>query len=107
MTPATPALKASDMRKPLGILTCAVLLMLAASPASAQNEDISSPKLRIGWDEFKKLYDTKETVVVDVRGADAVEQGHIPGSRSIPLADVERHAEELKKLKKPVVLYCA
>ena len=78
-----------------------------AGAASAQTEDTSSPALRIAWDEFKTLYDKNEAVVVDVRGADAYEAGHVPGSRSIPLDQVEQHVEELKKLKKPIVLYCA
>jgi phage shock protein E len=45
--------------------------------------------------------------VVDVRGTDAFEAGHIPGALSVPLAEVERRAAELKDLKKPIVLYCA
>ena len=84
------------------------LVILAAAGTSAfQTDDTSSPKLRIAWDEFKKLYDDKAVVVVDVRGADSYAGGHIPGSRSIPLSEVSQHAEELKKLKKPVVVYCA
>ena len=72
-----------------------------------QEEDINSPKLRIGWDEFKKLYDEKKIVVVDVRDQGGFEAGHIPGSRLVPLDEVEKRAADLKKLKKPVVTYCA
>jgi len=72
-----------------------------------QEEDINSSKLRIGWDEFKKLYDEKKIVVVDVRDQGAFEAGHIPGSRLVPLDEVETRAADLKKLKKPVVTYCA
>ena len=90
-------------------LTIAVGLMtlMISGAAAFQTDDISSPKLRIAWDEFKKLYDDKATVVVDVRGPDAYIAGHIPGSRSIPLDEIGRHADELKKLNKPIVLYCA
>lgn len=82
-------------------------LLLGGGAAAAQTEDTSSPKLRIGWDEFKKLYDDKAAVVIDVRSADAFEAGRIPGSRSIPLDQVQEQVEELKTVGKPIVLYCA
>jgi rhodanese-related sulfurtransferase len=80
---------------------------LNSSVGRSQEVDVSSPKLRIGWEEFKKLYDAKKVVVVDVRDKGAFEAGHIPDSRSVPLDEVERRAAELKKLKKPIVTYCA
>jgi rhodanese-related sulfurtransferase len=89
------------------MLMMAAALVLGCSGAVAQEDDISSPKLRIGWDEFKKLYDENKVVVVDVRGEAAYQTGHIPGARSIPLGDVEKRIVELKKLKKPIVTYCA
>lgn len=85
----------------------AAALVLSCSGATAQQDDIYSPKLRIAWDEFKKLYDDKKVVVVDVRGEGAFETGHIPGARWVHLDDVEKRIPELKKLKKPIVTYCA
>jgi rhodanese-related sulfurtransferase len=76
-----------------------------AVPLLAQ--DLSSPKLRVEWAEFKKLYDAQAAVVVDVRGSEAYEAGHIPGAMNVPLEDVERRSGELKKLSKPILLYCA
>lgn len=78
-------------------------------PASAglQDDELASPKLRIQWTEFKKLYDSKRAVVIDVRSAPSFEAGHIPGARSIPLDQIEQSAAELKKLGRPIVLYCA
>ena len=77
-------------------------------PASAapQADELASPKLRIEWTEFRKLYDSKRAVVIDVRGDPSFEAGHIPGARSVPLDQIERRAAELKKLGKPIVLYC-
>lgn len=72
-----------------------------------QEDDLSSPRLRIPWEEFKPLYDAKKVVVVDVRDAASFQAGHIPGARSVPLDDVEKRAAELKKLQKPIVTYCA
>jgi len=85
----------------------ATMCALNSSVGRSQEVDVSSPKLRIGWEEFKKLYDAKKVVVVDVRDKGAFEAGHIPDSRSVPLDEVERRAAELKKLKKPIVTYCA
>ena len=93
------------MKRTVGAIAC--LLSLAVSGSAFQNEDISSPTLRISWDEFKTLHDKQETVVIDVRPAEAYELGHIPGARSIPLDQIAQRTEELKTIKKPIVLYCA
>jgi rhodanese-related sulfurtransferase len=94
------------MRRRLFVLVAA-MCALSCSVGLGQEDDVSSPKLRIGWDEFKKLYDEKKVVVVDVRDLGSFEAGHIPGSRLVPLDEVEKRAADLKKLKKPVVTYCA
>jgi rhodanese-related sulfurtransferase len=83
------------------------LSALGCSGAVAQEDDIYSPKLRIPWEEFKKLQDHENVVVVDVRDAGSFQTGHIPDARSIPLDDVEKRIPELKRVKKPIVTYCA
>jgi rhodanese-related sulfurtransferase len=89
-------------------LAAALVCVAVATPlAGMQAEDFSSPKLRIAWSEFKKLYDDNKAVVIDVRSADAFEGGHIPGSRSVPLEQVASRVDELKKLNRPIVVYCA
>ena len=88
-------------------LVVASSLAVSASPPRTQGDDLASPKLRIDWTDFKKLYDSKQVVVVDVREANSFAAGHIPGARSVPLNQVEGRAAELKKLGKPIVLYCA
>ena len=91
-------------RSLIALAVCAVALV---APALAAQDDLASPKLRIEWSEFKKLYDDRKGVVVDVRDEAAFEAGHIPGAMSVPLDEVERRAAELKKLAKPILLYCA
>jgi 3-mercaptopyruvate sulfurtransferase SseA len=91
-------------------LLALVAPLLWATPAAAQgppDDQLASPKLRIEWADFKKLYDTKGVIVVDVRETPSFEAGHIPGARSIPLDKIEARAAELKKLGKPIVAYCA
>jgi rhodanese-related sulfurtransferase len=86
------------------IVACAALI---TPMAAMQADDLASPKLRIAFDEFKKLYDQNKAVVIDVRSAEAFEAGHIPGSRSVPLDQVESRVSELRKLNRPIVVYCA
>ena len=94
----------SMVTRAAALLALVLLLPLAAA---AQGEDISSPDLRVGWDEFKKLYDSRKVEVIDVRGDAAFEAGHIPGARSVPLDQVGAQAAALRKLGKPLVVYCA
>jgi rhodanese-related sulfurtransferase len=85
-----------------------VLAVLLVTPlARAQDDELASPTLRISWDDFRKLYDADDLILIDVRSGDSFEAGHIRGARSIPLADVEKKIAELRRLRKPIVLYCA
>jgi 3-mercaptopyruvate sulfurtransferase SseA len=61
---------------------------------------------RVTVDELKKLMASDKVLVLDVRGAEAYKDAHIPGSVSIPLADIEKHLDELKSAKKAIVTYC-
>ena len=79
----------------------------ASTPNVAGGVDSSSAKLRIEWTDFNKLHAASGAVVVDVRGAAEYEAGHIPGAWSIPVDQVEKRVAELKKLNKPIVVYCA
>lgn len=94
------------MKRVLVLLLPALVLLTAQSFAQPEDE-LLSPKLRITWEQFKKQYDEGKVVVVDVRDAGSFAAGHIPNARSIPLPQIEKRAAELKKLKKPIVLYCA
>jgi len=62
---------------------------------------------RITVDELKKLVDTDQVLVLDVRAADAYREAHIPGALPAPLADLGKYVEMLKAAKKPIVTYCA
>ena len=54
-----------------------------------------------------QLMNREDAVVVDLRPAADFAKGHILGSRSIPLAELEKRAGDLDKYKaKPVIIYC-
>ena len=83
------------------------VFLAGAAPVAGQADDSSSLEPRVGWDEFRKLYDAKKVEVIDVRSAEAYQAGHVPGARSVPLDEVEKHLDALRKPGKPLVMYCA
>jgi 3-mercaptopyruvate sulfurtransferase SseA len=93
----------------LSVAVCVLLTSVCPARGAAQQEeeDTSSPALRIEWAAFKKLYDAKKIEVIDVRTEAVYETGHIPRSRSIPLDRIAGRVDELRKLNKPLVLYCS
>ncbi len=46
-------------------------------------------------------------VIIDVRTSAEYKQGHIQGSSNMPLGQIKKKAEKIKKLNKPVILCCA
>jgi rhodanese-related sulfurtransferase len=84
-----------------------MLLGLALALAiQAQPLTVDSAALRIPFDEFKKLYDAGQVLVVDTRGEQSYRTGHIPGARLVPYHLVRQHIEALKKERRPIVTYC-
>jgi len=79
----------------------------APAPAEKPQLTVGSPELRIGIDEFRKLYEKQEVLVLDVRAAEAYRNGHIPGALSIPLDAVEGKIAELRNAGRPIVTYCS
>jgi phage shock protein E len=65
---------------------------------------------------IKNLFNRKRTdftsliregaVIIDVRTAGEFREGHIPGSRNIPLDNIQSRLGEIKKLQKPVITVC-
>jgi len=85
-----------------------------ATPAPAAPPVVAAPAPsdasvveRITLAEMKKLLEANKVLVVDVRTADAYKASHIPGSISAPLSEIEKHLQELKSAKKPIVTYCS
>lgn len=86
-----------------------------SSPNSLPTEDPSSitPQptvaraLRMPLAAFKALYDdpAKRPLIVDVRAAEAFQQGHIEGAVNIPEAEVATRLAEFPK-DKLIVAYC-
>lgn len=80
-------------------------LLSIAVQAPALTAD--SAALRISYDDFKKLYDAGQVIVLDTRGQQSYRMGHIAGARWLPLNGVEAAVPGLRKEKKAVVTYCS
>lgn len=48
----------------------------------------------------------KGAVIIDVRTVTEFQQGHIPGSRNIPLNEISKKIEQIRKWNKPVITVC-
>ena len=59
----------------------------------------------IGRDELRKRMRRGEVLLVDVRPGEEYEAGHIEGSRSIPIDELEEHLAELPA-DREVIAYC-
>ena len=57
--------------------------------------------------EAVQLINRRDAVVLDVRDATEYAAGHIPNSRHIPAAEIEKRLKELDKFKsRPIVISC-
>lgn len=79
----------------------------ASGQASQPTQAAGSEPPRITLADFKALYDdpAKRPMIIDVRAAQAYDQGHIKGAISFPESDVDARIAELPK-DKLVVAYC-
>jgi len=81
-----------------------------AAPSAQQPPATQSPESlvpRITVEELKKLMAEQQVVVVDVRSADAYNNGHIKGSINLPLNKIQ--AGDYKDLPrdKRIITYCS
>jgi len=84
-----------------------VVLAVVGFRAAAQDPLDITKAPRITVAEFKKLFDARDVVVIDVRSEETFKAGHIPGALSIPADQVAARAGQLKSEKRLIVTYCA
>jgi len=61
---------------------------------------------RVTIDEMEAMVKESKAVIIDVRNQAAYDQGHIPGSRLIPSAEILNHISELPR-DKMIITYCS
>lgn len=59
----------------------------------------------VGFDELERKISDGLVTVLDVRPTDEFDQGHLPGARNIPLADLRTHLAALPR-DREIVAYC-
>ena len=76
--------------------------LTAGAGAPQANDDAR----RITADEVRALLKQNKAVIVDVRGKEAYNAGHIKGALSIPFNEIEERSKELPH-NKTIVAYCS
>jgi rhodanese-related sulfurtransferase len=93
------------------VLSAILSVMLSASAATAcalppqQPADPFAAVPRMSVTELKRLLGEGRVVIVDVRAAEAYDEGRLRGAVSMPLEDVVARAKELPR-DKMIVTYC-
>ena len=77
----------------------------ASTASSAHDEETYPEILRVSLEDAKAAFEAGAAVFVDVRGADVFAMSHIPGSLSIPLADLGTRLAELDP-NQWIITYC-
>jgi predicted sulfurtransferase len=84
------------------------LVFVLPTPTSAkQNVEQAAALPRISQKDFKQRVQAGELLVLDIRDAGSYAAGHIPGAILMLEATLEKHVQELKASKKPIVAYCS
>ena len=96
---------AGTQTNPAAAAASSVALPSPSQPVPSHNDAASIPRVTV--EELKKLVADKKVVVIDVRGTDAYQLGHIKGSVNLPLDRIQ--AGEVKSLPKDkkLVTYCS
>ncbi|MGN1013926.1 MAG: rhodanese-like domain-containing protein [Butyricicoccus sp.] len=66
-------------------------------------DSLKSPDISRGVEAFQ---DTPDAVLLDVRTPEEYQEGHIPGSRNVPLQSLDKVTSVVKNQDTPVFVYC-
>ena len=91
------------MRARILFLIIGLLTLSALSLAQHGSDD---GVRRISPAQLRAAVLNGRAVIVDVRGADSYNAGHIKGARLIPVNEIEARADELPR-NKMIVTYCS
>jgi hydroxyacylglutathione hydrolase len=93
-------MKTKKMNQRVWMFGFALLLMLVGCTGGMEAAPDPLPP-----EEVKALNDQNEITVVDVRGAGAYAEGHIPGALNIPSNELDQRVDEIPE-GKPLILVC-
>jgi len=83
-------------------------VLAGASPSPQGSNTYQAPNKvrRVTTTELAELMKDGKVVVIDVRGQDSWDRGHIRGAKMIPLNQIGERAKELPR-DKTIVTYCS
>lgn len=81
----------------------AMILCLIMLTGCVENKEESK---MISAHEAKKMMDTKEVVIVDVRTFYEYEQGHIKDAINVPLSMIEESNKDMPEKDEIILIYC-
>jgi hypothetical protein len=64
---------------------------------TALNANSTDGVMRVSREDASRAYSEGSAVLVDVRSTSSYDSGHIPGSLSIPISELETRAAELSR----------
>jgi len=95
---------------------CAAIALLCLTAAksddvftrAAKTAKIENGTRQISYEQFLKIRNSGEKYVLfDVLAKDSYESGHIPGSKSFPLTDIDKESAKARLSKNDhVIVYC-
>ncbi|MEL7647874.1 MAG: rhodanese-like domain-containing protein [Sedimentibacter sp.] len=96
------------MRKILLLLSVVLVAAAVLTGCGEQEEKMDTGKYKkIGAEEAKKIMDSEEVIVLDVRTQDEYDQGHIPGSVLLPVDEISAKAVQvLSERDAKILVYC-
>ncbi len=97
------------MRKPLLVVAVVLVSWFATQASRGANQPTTRPHVqKIGVDQFDKMREEKNTVILDVRTPDEFKKGHVPGALNINVDDpsFDKRVSELDK-SKTYLVHCA
>ncbi len=78
----------------------------AAAADTTKAADPLAAARRISITEAQKLVAANKAVIIDVRGTEAYDQGHIKGALNISGSDLSKKVKDIPK-GKTIITYCA
>ena len=88
------------------VLILTVVMLLVLTGCGRKNTE--NVYQQITQEEAKKIMDTQEVIVLDVREQDEFDSGHIPGAILLPVGTIteDTAAAVIPKLDSVVLVYC-
>ena len=85
------------------LITISIISILLLAGCSNKEKGVSK---MISAEEAKKIIDTEEVIIVDVRNFYEYEQSHIKGAINIPLSMIEENNPDMPDKKETILVYC-